>query len=110
VHRHLVAEEAFYVVDGRLAFALGDQRLEAGSGTFVLIPAGVAHGFANPGAEPATLLVLVSPPGHERYVAELAAILAELAAILATPGRPDTDAIADLRRRHDTEQVSPLVA
>ena len=32
----------------------------------------------------------------------------ELAAILAKPGSPDVQAIAALRKRYDTEQVSAL--
>jgi hypothetical protein len=38
---------------------------------------------------------------HERYFEELAAILAK-------PGPPDVQAIAVLRKRYDTEQVSAL--
>jgi hypothetical protein len=38
---------------------------------------------------------------HERYFEELAAILAK-------PGSPDVQAIAALRKRYDTEQVSAL--
>ena len=31
-----------------------------------------------------------------------------LAELLARPGAPDLQAIAELRQRHDTEQVSPI--
>jgi hypothetical protein len=48
------------------------------------------------------MVLLISPAGvHERYFEELAAILAK-------PGPPDIQAIAGLRKRYDTEQVSPL--
>ncbi len=58
--------------------------------------------FGNPGSAPATLLVIISPAAvHEDYFPELAATLAK-------PGPPDTAAIADLRQRYDTVQVSPL--
>jgi pimeloyl-ACP methyl ester carboxylesterase len=42
-------------------------------------------------------------PGHDRY-------FEELAAILAVEGPPDPQAIAELRRRYDTEQIDTLVA
>lgn len=45
----------------------------------------------------------MSPPGHDRY-------FEELAAILTTDGPPDAKAIADLRGRYDTEQLSALAA
>jgi hypothetical protein len=50
------------------------------------------------------MVLLISPAAvHERY-------FEELAEILATPGAPDIQAISELRRRYDTEQVSPLTA
>jgi hypothetical protein len=47
------------------------------------------------------MLFLVSPAGHEIY-------LQELADLLATAGPPDQAEIAELRRRHDIHQVTPL--
>ena len=37
--------EAFYVLDGYFEFSLDGRRVEAPAGTFVFIPAGVAHGY-----------------------------------------------------------------
>jgi hypothetical protein len=48
------------------------------------------------------MLFQASPPGHERY-------LEELAKLLARPGPPDQTAIAELRARHDIHQLTPLV-
>jgi hypothetical protein len=45
----------------------------------------------------------MSPPGHDRY-------FDELAAILAADGPPDSEAIADLRRRYDTRLLPSLAA
>jgi hypothetical protein len=42
----------------------------------------------------------VSPPGHERYFEELAE--------LAARGAPDPKALANLRDRYDTTQLSTL--
>jgi quercetin dioxygenase-like cupin family protein len=103
-HVHSKVEEMFYVVDGELALRSGDWTGRVGPGGFLRVPPGAAHGFGNPGNAPATLLLIISPGGvHEEY-------FRELAAILARPGAPDTAAIADLRRRYDTVQVSPLTA
>jgi hypothetical protein len=49
----------------------------------------------------ARFLLITSPSGHDRY-------FDELAAILAVEGPPDSEAIAELRRRYDTEQISAL--
>jgi quercetin dioxygenase-like cupin family protein len=101
-HVHSRIEEIFYVVEGELQIRAGDRTLRAKPGDFVLVPPGVAHGFANPEGTPAKMVLLISPAGvHERYFEELAELLAK-------PGAPDAQAIAELRQRYDTQQVSPL--
>ena len=103
-HVHSTIEEHFYVVDGELTFRAGEWSGRVGPGGFVQLPPRTPHGFGNPGSAPATLLLIISPAGvHEEY-------FRELAAVLARPGPPDTAAIADLRQRYDTVQVSPLTA
>jgi quercetin dioxygenase-like cupin family protein len=103
-HVHSRIEELFYVLEGVFNIRAGDKVVKATRGDFVAIPPGVAHGFGNAGDESAALLGLVSPAGvHDQYVYDLAEILAK-------PGPPDVDAIAALRRRYDTTQVSPLTA
>jgi hypothetical protein len=42
------------------------------------------------------------PGGHENYFDELMAIME------ASKGRPDADAVADLRARYDIEQITSL--
>jgi hypothetical protein len=67
------------------------------------VPQGSLHDFSNRGNTPVRMVFFVSPPGHERYFEELGEILSK-------EGPPDTEAIAELRRKYDTEQVAPLVA
>ncbi len=103
-HIHGSIEDAFYVVAGEVQIRAGERTVRARPGDFVLIPPGVPHGFGNTSGEPAKLALVISPANrHERY-------FAELAALLATPGPPDVQAIGALRQRYDTEQVSPLSA
>ena len=101
-HIHRTIEELFYVVSGEFELRVGDRTFRAGPGTFAAVPPGTAHGFGNPGTALATLLITISPAGvHERY-------FEELADILVRPGPPDTAAIAELRKRYDTEQLASL--
>jgi quercetin dioxygenase-like cupin family protein len=100
-HLHSSIEEQFYVLEGQMELRAGDRLITGDPGTFVSVPRGVPHAFANRGEQPARLLLLATPPGHERY-------FAELAEILAREGAPDPAEIADLRARFDTTQVSPL--
>jgi quercetin dioxygenase-like cupin family protein len=101
-HVHSRIEEIFYIVEGEFQVRAGEQTLRAKPGDFVLVPPGVAHGFGNSAGAPAKMVLLISPAGvHERYFEELSAILSQ-------PGPPDVQAIADLRLRYDTQQVSAL--
>jgi uncharacterized cupin superfamily protein len=100
-HLHSTIEEQFYVIDGEMELRAGDNLIVGGPGTFVSVPRGVAHGFANRTDNPARMLLVCTPPGHERY-------FAELAEILSRGGVPDAQEIAALRARYDTTQVSPL--
>lgn len=101
LHVHRVQEETFFVLEGECAWQIGEEQIRATPGSFVFIPPGVPHNIANVTDRPARVLMTVSPPGHERYFVELAALAARGA-------RPDPEAIAALRRRFDTDQLSAL--
>jgi len=70
-HIHLAEEEAFYVIDGTVNIQLDDEVVLGTPGSFILIPRGTVHTFWNAGQSPAKLLVIVSPPGMEDYLAEV---------------------------------------
>jgi hypothetical protein len=67
------------------------------------IPPGIPHDIANASDEPARMIMTVSPPGHEHY-------FEELVKLAARGSRPDAGAVAVLRGRYDTEQLSALNA
>jgi uncharacterized cupin superfamily protein len=100
-HFHSKIEEQFYVIDGEMELRAGERLIVGRPGTFVAVPTGIAHAFANRSNLPARMLLVTTPPGHERY-------FAELTEILAREGAPNPDEIAALRARFDTTQVSPL--
>jgi quercetin dioxygenase-like cupin family protein len=101
LHVHQRLEETFYVLDGDFEFRVGDETHQATPGATIFVPPGVPHAFANRGAAQSKLLLIMSPPEHDRY-------FEELAEILAADGPPDTEAIATLREKYDTKQLSSL--
>jgi quercetin dioxygenase-like cupin family protein len=101
LHVHRVQEETFYVLEGECQWRIGEQLVSAGPGTYVFIPPGVPHNIGNVSDKPARMLMTVSPPGHEHY-------FEELVKIAARGGPPDASAIAELRSRYDTDQLSAL--
>ena len=119
-HVHARSEELFYVLEGELdllAFEpvtrsgpnwtewespTGQRVQRAGPGSVMFVPPGCPHAFTNPGSAPAKMFFQSSPPTHhERY-------FEELLEILDSPGEVDHAAIAELRRRNDIEQLTPL--
>jgi mannose-6-phosphate isomerase-like protein (cupin superfamily) len=68
VHVHQTEDDAFYILEGELTFLVPGQELKAGSGTFVLIPPGVEHGFRNDGALPVRMLNVHAPGGFDRRI------------------------------------------
>jgi mannose-6-phosphate isomerase-like protein (cupin superfamily) len=73
-HWHRLMTETFYVLSGQVTFTLDGCTIEALPGTFVLVPPGTVHTFANRGKITATLLIQASPGGFEGYFRELAAL------------------------------------
>jgi len=102
-HYHTKIEETFYVLEGELNFRCGERVVCAGPGASAFVPPGVAHSFGNMGSAPARILLIASPPGHEKYFNELAEIVSK-------GGPPDPEAIGKLRAKYDTIQVSALVS
>ncbi len=92
MHTHRDEDEYSVVLEGVVGAQIGDRVLEAGVGSVVVKPRGVAHAFWNPSDEPCRLLEIISPAGFENYFEELAGILA------ATP--PDLDALRALAERY----------
>jgi mannose-6-phosphate isomerase-like protein (cupin superfamily) len=64
-HHHDANEELFLVTEGTMSFLLGDRWIDAPAGTFIRIPAGMTHDFANRGDVRATAFNVFIPGGFE---------------------------------------------
>ena len=65
-HVHEDEDDAFYVLDGELVFEVDHEPITAAAGTFVLVPPGVLHTFANRTATPVRILNIHAPAGFDR--------------------------------------------
>jgi mannose-6-phosphate isomerase-like protein (cupin superfamily) len=74
-HTHTREDESLYVLTGTLEVACGDDRFQAGRGSFVFLPRNLPHTFRSVGG-PSTALLIVTPGGLDEYFAELSAALA----------------------------------
>jgi len=101
LHVHRVQEETFFVLEGECEWQIDGEVVHATPGTYLFIPPGVPHNIGNSSGRPARMLMTVSPPGHEHYFEELERLAADGAA-------PPVAALAELRSRYDTAQLSGL--
>ena len=65
-HVHENEDDAFYILEGEITFLLGAKEVAAPAGTFVLVPPGVQHTFANRTSEAARILNIHAPAGFDR--------------------------------------------
>ena len=66
IHRHLLMDEAFYVLEGSGIFTLNDTRHPFEKGGTIFIPRNAWHGFANPDHE-LLLLWIMAPAGLDGF-------------------------------------------
>jgi mannose-6-phosphate isomerase-like protein (cupin superfamily) len=90
LHIHDREDEAYFILDGRFEFQVGEQTLTASPGDVMLAPRGVPHTFRNVGSSPARKLALAWPAGLDRFFLEVGQPVG--AAAPASP--PDPDAMA----------------
>ena len=93
-HIHLEMEEGFYVVEGAFDLQVGEESVRAPVGSFILIPRGVVHTFANPLDTPSKFLLVASPGGFEHYFEELAPLVEK-------HGYPQPEAMQGLAEKYN---------
>ena len=65
VHVHTEEDDSFYILEGELTFTVDGEDVEAGPGTFVLVPPGVPHTFANRSDSVARFVNVHAPAGFD---------------------------------------------
>jgi quercetin dioxygenase-like cupin family protein len=70
-HVHHLEDEAFYILEGEVAFVCDGKWIKSGPGDYVFGPREIPHGFKAIGTAPVRMLILCSPAGFERFVLEL---------------------------------------
>jgi mannose-6-phosphate isomerase-like protein (cupin superfamily) len=65
-HKHENNEEIFYVIAGVVSFLVGENWVDAETGTFLRVPTNTMHDFANKTQHKAGILNFYIPGGFER--------------------------------------------
>lgn len=76
-HQHDANDEIFVALAGRASVFAGDRWYEIETGSTIVIPAGIAHDFANRTSERACLLNVFVPGGFEQNMPGIVAWFAK---------------------------------
>ncbi len=109
-HLHEREDEGFYVVDGEVTFAIGDEMIEGTAGTSAFVPRGVEHAFKI--ESPDTKLLLLLTPGnagHEEMFTEMGEPAATHAVPSPPSDPPNIERLATIAARHGTTIVGPPI-
>lgn len=93
-HWYQKHDETFYVVAGTARFSVGNTEHEVSAGTFVSVPIGAVHTFANHSDEPAIIHNTFTPDLYVGYFHDLAKLVAS--------GDMSSDAILAAMARYST--------
>jgi mannose-6-phosphate isomerase-like protein (cupin superfamily) len=100
LHVHDDIDEAWYLLEGRLDVCVGDDRRTVGAGSFLLVPHGASHTFANVGDEWARWIGVLSPGSS-------LGMLEDLGRLIPEDGPPDEAAITEMFARYGTTVLGP---
>ncbi len=104
-HVHTREDEAFYVLDGRIAGYCGDQAWIGTSGSFIWLPRDVPHGFKVEGEDDARILQLSVPSGFDEFVRQ--AGTPATAPRIPDPGPPDIERLDAAAQRTGQTILGP---
>lgn len=105
LHVHEGADEALFVLEGKLTVYAGDQSLTAGAGAFFFLPKGIPHSFVVESGS-ARLLMIVAPSGVLAMFSEVE----ERVGPREMPARPrpgDVAAVAQQLEKHGVRLAGP---
>lgn len=106
-HVHTREDEAFLVLEGQYEFLVGERTLRATTGSFISAPRGIPHTFKNVGSAPGRLLVIVSPPSFDGFVAEAGEPAGDPAWPPPPPGQAEIDRLMAACRKYEIEILTP---
>jgi quercetin dioxygenase-like cupin family protein len=98
MHLHNREDEALYVLDGEYEVQIGNHRMMAAPGSFVLLPRGISHSFRNVAARPGRVLVVITPAGFETFFEDVDRIWADRP--------PDIERLKSIAARYGLEFVA----
>lgn len=98
-HVHTREDEISIVLEGQIGFRSEDEEVVLGAGGYIVKPHGEVHAMWNAGSVPARMIEIITPPGFERFFAEVADMVAS--------GVDDMEAAMELSSRYGLPFAEP---
>jgi mannose-6-phosphate isomerase-like protein (cupin superfamily) len=96
MHVHHHEDEVFYVLEGKIAYTIGDRKIEATPGQTIFGPKDVPHGFIGVSVEPVRYLILYAPAGYEDFIRDTSEAAPSLTLPPPPAGPPDPAVLAQI--------------
>jgi mannose-6-phosphate isomerase-like protein (cupin superfamily) len=110
-NHHAGETEAFYVLDGQIAFHVDGNDIVAGAGDYVAIPDGAVHAFQAIGDGPARVLIFNAPGTmHDAFFTGIGEVLPEGTTDLPEPKAPDLAAVMSRAQETGMHILAPAEA
>ncbi len=106
LHLHKREAEGFYVLEGEVTFAVGDQTVKASAGSFVHVPAKIKHAF-RVDSPTARFLTCITPAGLAGFFEEAGEPAKTPTLPPAAGEAPDVKRLAALMVKYDQEVLGP---
>lgn len=90
-HIHHAEDEMFYVLEGELSFWCGDEKFTKKAGSFVAVPKGTVHRWANESNGPAKSLVFLVPGGFDEFLMAIGTPVEDGAVSSSPPTKEQVD-------------------
>lgn len=106
-HIHHREDEAFYILEGQFEFSYDGRTFIAGPGSFVFLAKGRIHKHGATGGAPARALVLHTPAGLERFIAEAGDPAVDVTKLPPPPQMAELDRIVGIAQKYGIEVPPP---
>ena len=102
LHVHHREDESFWILEGDVAFEVGDTAIQASAGDFVFAPRGIPHRYTV-GDAGCRMLYIMTPGGFERLVREMSVPARERTLPPAPDEEPDWEHVAAVAEANGCE-------
>lgn len=106
-HIHHREDEAFYILEGQFEFWYDDRTFAAGVGSFVHLPKDRVHQHGATRGAPARALVIHTPAGLERFIAEAGLPATDRSRVPSPPPMPELERIVAIAQKYGIEVPPP---